>query len=197
MLRHGELIYGLIVALDIENFSRLDTLDQSIVQARLRQVLDVAATQSCLDRTKWHLQPRGDGELAVLPPDTDVAWVVANFTHHIAEALKAYGPPRLRLRISMHHGTLAAGEFGPAGDAPIVACRLLDARTTRRTLATANGDVVVVVSQRLYRDVICTRFHGLQPDWFRPMRVSSKGTTYLGYICVGSPRRVENDHAGR
>lgn len=78
MFRHGELVYGLVVAVDIENFSRLDTLDQSMVQARLSQVLDLAAARACLDRKKWHRQLRGDGELAVLPPDTDVAWVVAD-----------------------------------------------------------------------------------------------------------------------
>ena len=46
----GELVYGLVVAVDIESFSRLDTLDQSLAQERLRDVLDVAAQKSGLDR---------------------------------------------------------------------------------------------------------------------------------------------------
>jgi hypothetical protein len=194
MLRHGELVYGLVVAVDIENFSRLDTLDQSMVQARLSQVLDLAAARACLDRKKWYRQLRGDGELAVLPPDTDVAWVVADFTHHITRELMDCGRPRLRLRISMHHSTLTAGDFGPVGDAPIIACRLLDARATCRALAAeADSDAVIVVSQQLYRDVVATRFHGLRPERFRPMHVSAKGTTYTGYICVGSPRALAGD----
>jgi hypothetical protein len=38
---------------------------------------------------------------------------------------------RLRVRLVLHHGTLIAGPFGPAGDAPVVASRLLDARPLR------------------------------------------------------------------
>jgi hypothetical protein len=194
MFRNGELVYGLVVAVDIENFSGLDTLTQSTVQARLSRVLDLAASRAYLDRTKWHRQLRGDGELAVLPPDTDVAWVAADFPHQIAEELKDRGHPRLRLRIAMHHGTLTAGDFGPVGNAPIVACRLLDARATRRALATeTDSDVVVVVSQQLFRDVVGTRFHGLRPERFRPMHVSIKGATYTGYLCVGSPRGLASD----
>jgi class 3 adenylate cyclase len=193
-MRIGELVYGLVIAVDIENFSRLDTLAQSSVQARLSRVLDMAASRACLERTKWHRQLRGDGELAVLPPDTDVAWVVADFPHQIGEELKDGGHPRLRLRMAMHYGTLTAGDFGPVGDAPIVACRLLDARSTRRVLAAEpDSDVVLVVSQRLFEDVVTTRFHGLCPERFRQMKVSAKKSTYTGYLCVGSPRALTSD----
>ena len=197
MLQRNELIYGLVIAVDIENFSRLDTLDQSIMQDKLCRVLDLAAARAMLDRTTWYRQLRGDGELAVLPPDTDVAWVVADFPHQIAEELKDVGSPQLRLRISMNHGTLTAGDFGPIGDAPIVACRLLDARATRRALASdCDNNVVTVVSRGLYEDVVTTRFHGLQPERFRPMHVSAKGRTYAGYLCAGSPRPAASDPVG-
>lgn len=197
MLHRGKLVYGLIFVVDIENFSRLDTFDQSIAQAHLSKVLDLAARRACLDRKKWHRQPRGDGELAVLPPDTDVAWAVADFTHQIIVELESSSRPGLRLRISMHHGTLMAGDFGPVGEAPIIACRLLDARATRRALsAEISCDAVVVVSGQLYRDVVTTRFYGLQPERFRPMQVSTKGKTYAGYICVGSPVARAGDTVG-
>lgn len=188
MLRPNALVYGLVFVVDIENFSRLDTFDQAMAQARLSQILDVAARRACLDRKKWHRQPRGDGELAVLPPTTDVAWVVADFTEQILRELKNPGYPSLRLRLSMHYGTLTAGVLGPTGDAPIIACRLVDARETRRALSLeADSDAVIVVSDRLFRDVVATRFHGLQPERFRQMRMSVKGKKYTGYICVGSP----------
>ena len=190
----GELVYGLVVAVDIESFSRLDTLDQSLAQERLRDVLDVAAQKSGLDRDDWYRQPRGDGELAVLPTGTDVAWVVARFTDQLADALRGlrWGPdrrdPALRLRVSMHYGTLTAGHFGPVGDAPIVACRLLDASMVRRALADEpRADLVLVTSERLFHDVVRTRFHGLVPDRFRQVRMSLKGVSYTGYVCAGTP----------
>jgi hypothetical protein len=192
MLRRGVLVYGLVFVVDIENFSQLDTFDQSMAQERLGQVLDLAAHRACLDRKKWHRQPRGDGELAVLPADTDVAWVVADFTHQIINELKNSGNPSLRLRLSMHYGTLTAGDLGPVGEAPIVACRLLDAKATRRALSVeTDSDAVIVVSDRLYRDVVATRFHGLRPELFRQMQVSAKGHMHTGYICTASPANAD------
>lgn len=189
MLQEGQLVYGLVVAVDVEGFSRMGILDQTAVMFRLKEVLDRAAERAGLVRAEWLRQPRGDGELAVLPADSDVSRVVADFAHEVVEELRRGSRPRLRLRISMHHGALTAGVFGPIGDALIVACRLLDAESARETLARHTGeDVVVVVSQRLFEDVVATRFRGLRPDRFRPVTEHVKGRTYRGYICVGSPR---------
>jgi class 3 adenylate cyclase len=118
------------------------------------------------------VQPRGDGELAVLPTDTDVAWVVARYTQLLVEGLREDAPalPHFRLRIAMHHGPLTAGRLGPVGDAPIVACRLLDSSPVKKALATnASTDLVLVISRQLFTDVVLTRFHGLSPDRFRPI----------------------------
>jgi hypothetical protein len=189
MLQEGQLVYGFVVAVDVEGFSRMGILDQTAVLLRLEEVLDRASERAGLVRAEWLRQPRGDGELAVLPADSDVSRVVADFSHEVVEELRRGSRPRLRLRISMHHGALTAGVFGPIGDALIIACRLLDAESARETLARHPGeDVVVVVSQRLYEDVVATRFRGLRPDRFRPLTERVKGRTYCGYVCVGSPK---------
>lgn len=191
MLHEGQLVYGLVVAVDVDGFSRMGILDQTAVLFRLEEVLDRAAERAGLVRAEWLRQPRGDGELAVLPAGSDVSRVVADFAHEVAEELRRGSRPRLRLRISMHHGALTAGVFGPIGDALIVACRLLDAESARDALARHVGeDVVVVVSQRLYEDVVATRFRGLRPDRFRPVTEQVKGQAYRGYLCVGSPKAV-------
>ncbi|MFJ7215883.1 hypothetical protein [Amycolatopsis sp. NPDC098790] len=191
MLHVGQLVYGLVVVVDVEGFSRLGILDQTAVLFRLEEVLDRAAVRAGLSRAEWLRQPRGDGELAVLPADSDVSRVVADFADEVAEELRRGSRPRLRLRISMHHGALTAGVFGPIGDALIVACRLLDAESAREALARHAGeDVVVVVSQRLFEDVVATRFRGLRPDRFRLVTEQVKGQTYCGYLCVGSPKAV-------
>lgn len=187
---HG-LVYRLVVAVDVEGYSKLDALDQSLVQARLSDVLDAAARNAGLDRDLWYRQVRGDGELAVLPADADAAWVVAHFTERLAAALaelRAAGTP-LRMRVAMHCGPLTAGAFGLVGDAPIVTCRLLDAKPVRDALATADDDLVLVISQRLHDDVVRTRFHDLDPSRFRPTRCRVKNQVYSGYVCAGPPRR--------
>ncbi|HEX6347127.1 hypothetical protein [Umezawaea sp.] len=190
-------MYRLVVGVDIEHYSRLDTLDQSLVQTRLSEVLDTAADRAGLDRDQWYRQLRGDGELAVLPADVDAAWVVAEFTERLTAALaelRRANPtePALRLRLAMHHGTVALAHFGLAGDTPVVTCRLLDSDNARNALTEdPSTDLVLVVSKQLYEDVVTSRFHGLGPDRFRPTVVSAKQVEYEGYLCTGSPRTPE------
>jgi hypothetical protein len=191
MLHKGQLVYGLVVVVDIEGFSRMNILTQAAIMVRLEKILDRASVSARLFRAKWTRQSRGDGELSVLPPETDVARVVADFTHEIVAELKNASRSGLRLRISMNHGTLTGGSFGPVGDTLVVACRLLDAKVARETLAKeVEDDVVVVISERLYQDVVATRFRGLDPERFQPLTEHVKGRTYRGYICVGSPKSV-------
>ena len=141
---------------------------------------------------------RGDGELSVLPADTDVAWVIARFTWELERALaerKAHGVrrPPLRLRLAMHYGTLTQGRFGPVGQAPIVVSRLLDARVARAALArSSERDLVLIVSAGLYHDVVETGFYGLDAARFSPVRVTVKGTTYCGYL--DTPRPAPDQH---
>ncbi|MBP2338131.1 class 3 adenylate cyclase [Saccharothrix coeruleofusca] len=188
------LVYRLVVAVDVEGYSKLHALDQARVQTRLSEVLDEAARRAGLDRSRWYRQLRGDGELAVLPADSDTAWVVARFTEHLTEALgelRRAGTP-LRMRLAMHCGTLTSGRFGLVGDAPIVTCRLLDAHVVRRALAECGEDLVLVISERLFEDVVRTRFQDLDPDRFRPARFSTKNVSYSGYVCTGGPRGVSH-----
>ena len=193
MIRPGELVYRLVVAVDIESYSKLNTVEQYEVQADLGDVLDKAATRAELDRETWDREIRGDGELSVLPADTDVAWVIARFTWELERALaerKAHGVrrPPLRLRLAMHYGTLTQGRFGPVGQAPIVVSRLLDARVARAALArSSQRDLVLIVSAGLYHDVVETGFYGLDAARFSPVRVTVKGATYCGYLDTPKP----------
>jgi class 3 adenylate cyclase len=200
-LRAGELVYGLVVAVDIVGFSKLDILGQAASQTLLERLLDDATAAVGLARGHWrYRQPRGDGELAVLPADTDVALVVSDWVHAIVEALRelrSASGPALRIRVAMHHGPLSAGRFGPVGSGPIVACRLLDARQARAALAAdPQCDLVLVVSRQLYEDVVAARFRGLAAERFRPTHTRIKGRTYFGYLCLGTPKRVSTPVRG-
>jgi hypothetical protein len=193
MTDHGSLVYGLTVGVDIENFTKLDILGQSLAQRTLSKVLDLAAHRAVLDRENWHCQPRGDGELAILPADTDVAWVVSEFAARVPEVLAELqeihpAAPRIRLRMAMHHGPLMTGSFGPVGDAPIATCHLLDAPAVRRILAAETScSVLLVVSEKIYEEVVRSRFYGLTPERFQRIRISVKRSSYTAYVCTKTP----------
>jgi hypothetical protein len=183
--------YRLVMAIDVERYSSRSAREQLLVQRDLGRVLDVAAARCGLDRQRWHRQVRGDGELAVLPEATDVAHVVGAFSERLHDTfaeLNAARPARsrLRARIAFHHGTLAAGPFGPAGDAPVVVSRLLDAEQLRRALARRpEHDLVVAVSDTLFTDVVRTGFCRLDPLDFEAIQVVAKGITYRGHVHRG------------
>jgi len=180
------LAYRYLAAVDIEGFSSLHTSDQVRMQDDLGQVLDIAATRVGLDRALWQVEERGDGELAVLPADTDGPRLIADYPRELTDALSEINSGRrirLRIRVAMHHGTLVQGRFGPAGKGPIVVSRLLDSDELRQYLTQRTElDLVVIVSASLHDDVIETRLHNLDPAQFARTDVLVKGRSYPAYI---------------
>jgi hypothetical protein len=180
-----DLVYRLLLAVDIEKYSARVPMDQLLAQTELRQALEAASARAGLDRSRWHRQVSGDGELAVLPADVNVPRAVGAFVQYLDGALaelNAARTPSLRVRLAMHHGTLTSGPFGPVGDAPVVVSRLLDCRPLRRLLARTDGDLALAVSESLYRDVVRTGFCPLlDPACFEPFRVVAKGVAHRGY----------------
>jgi class 3 adenylate cyclase len=194
------LSYHFLVAVDIEGFSRLSTLEQVEIQTDLGEVLEAAASTTGFDRRQWDIQVSGDGELAVLPPDVDGPCLVADYPRALIEALGAVNQmrrSRLRVRLAIHHGTLAAGSFGPVGQAPIVVSRLLDSDVLRQWLAARSDlDLALIVSSTLHNEVIRSRFRGLDPNAFEEVNVVIKSISYAGYIWIdgaGGPASSPED----
>jgi hypothetical protein len=192
VLAAGRLVYRLILAVDVERYSRRDAQRQLQIQTDLRGALDTCATDMGLDPRLWHRQVNGDGELLILPDDTDHTLVVGGLARGLERALATLNQgrrpeDRLRIRLAMHHGTMVQGPLGPAGEAPVVVCRLLDAAPFRRFLqARRDRDVALIVSDSLYRDVVRTGFCPMDREAFRSMRVVIKGTPFRGYIYDGA-----------
>jgi hypothetical protein len=189
-------MYRLVLAVDVEKYSTRDAREQLRAQRELKRILTAAAQNTGLDQREWYEQVSGDGELVVMPEDVDVSAVVGDFTCQLETILAevnrdVIGGTRLRLRVAMHHGTLTPGPFGPAGDAPIVVSRLLDARPLRRLLADQQDrDLALIVSQSLYQDVVRTGFCSLAPEEFQPVRVNAKGIQYHGFVRRPPQQRV-------
>ncbi|QXJ24943.1 hypothetical protein AGRA3207_006362 [Actinomadura graeca] len=183
-----EFGYHWVTAVDVEGFSRLSVLDQIGVQGVLRRVLDEAALRAALDRGSWYRQARGDGELAVLPRNTDVLGLVAAYPLELARGLASVnadrGPgPRIRLRLAVHHGTVVGGPFGPVGPAPILVSRLVDADGLRRELRERRAtDLVFALSSAVYAEVVESRLGALSPEAFHSLVVRGKGADHLAYV---------------
>ncbi|GEM_PF-1077575 len=184
----GSLALRFLVAIDVEGFSQLHAAEQARVQDDLEHAMTKAAANAGLDRERWYRQPRGDGELAVLPDGVDGLSLVADYPRKLASTVAAVnharkGGPRLRVRMAIHHGAVAPGRLGPVGAAPVVISRLVDSETVRQQLRQRSDlDIALIVSATVYNEVIQSRLQGLSPEAFRRTVIRAKGVTYLGYL---------------
>jgi hypothetical protein len=185
------LTFRMLLAIDIQGYSRRTPRLQVAAQLDLLDAMDRAAEAAGLDRNSWSQQVAGDGVLSVLPADADIVTVVGVFAPALERMLavlrETAGPERrVRVRLALHHGAMIIGwpaVLGPAGHAPVVVSRLLDARPVRRYLDDhEERNVALIVSDRIFRDVVGSGLCALPPASFVQVRAVIKGIPYEGYL---------------
>ncbi|MYV56659.1 hypothetical protein [Streptomyces sp. SID3212] len=186
----------LCLAADVEQYSRLDTRTQSAVQSELVRMLDEAAALTGLDRTAWTRQPQGDMEFAVLPEATPEDLVLGPFVHHLAVRLADRNArpdaQRVRLRMAVDTGVVADAALGHAGPAPVAVARYVNAPQLRAVLATiAAADLAVIVSDRLYQDVVRSGRRDLDPAQY--VRAHVRVKEFGGYGWIRVPGHAPDD----
>ncbi|WP_329361970.1 hypothetical protein OG896_02575 [Streptomyces sp. NBC_00669] len=182
--------------MDVEQYSRLDTPSQSAVQGDLVLMLDEAASLTGLDRTGWARQPQGDLEFAVLPEGTSEAAVLGPFVQHLARRLgERNAHPaacRVRLRLAVDTGVVADAALGHAGPAPVAVARYVNAPQLRAVLsALTAADLAVIVSDRLYQDVVRSGQPDLDPAQY--VRVHVRVKEFGGYGWVRVPGHTSDE----
>ncbi|GAB7038774.1 hypothetical protein JCM9533A_26240 [Catenuloplanes niger JCM 9533] len=182
----------LLVAVDMENYSRRDNVLQFRAQADLQKILASAADDLGFDRSAWWTQPQGDGELAVLPEGTNEIRIVTRLTATLDRLLREHNrglteEARVRLRLAMHEGIVHLdGATGAAGAAAVTVCRLRDAEPARAALRRfPHANVVLIISDRLFEDIV-RHYHDARPDRFARVvaDVPGKGFTEPAWIHV-------------
>ncbi|MGW2295458.1 hypothetical protein [Streptomyces violaceorubidus] len=189
----------LCMAADVEKYSRLDTPSQEAFQADLVRVLEEAAVLSGLDRTAWERQPQGDQEFAVLPLETQEPVVLGAFVRNLAVRLGERNAnraeeERMRLRLAIDFGVARTAALGYSGPAPVSVARYLNAPQLKRVLeALGSTDLALIVSDRIYQDVVRLRGEGqgLNPSRYVRVHVRQKEFSGYGWIHVPEHGREE------
>lgn len=182
------LAFRFLVAVDVAGFSQRYAAEQARVQDDLETAMSQAAASVGLERERWYRQPRGDGELAVLPQGADGLSLVADYpsklASSIAEINRVNRGPRLRIRLAIHHGAVAPGLFGPVGGALVAISRLVESEAVRQQLRQRSDlDIAMIVSATVYNEVIQSRLRDLDPEPFRRVVIRAKGISYVGHLC--------------
>ncbi|MEU9872321.1 hypothetical protein AB0C87_31265 [Actinomadura sp. NPDC048021] len=103
------LTYHFLIAVDIEGYSKLSTAQQKQVQLDLHEVLESAAAAAGLDRRAWLRQVGGDGEMAILPPDTDGLLVLSRGDHRQGRLVPRAHPPEASLTVRASRASRRGG----------------------------------------------------------------------------------------
>jgi hypothetical protein len=186
------LVDRFVAGVDVKKYSSRSTRRQEDIQRELKSLLDKAARAAGLDPEAWQRQSTGDGELLVLPADTDLTRVVARFTPELNVLLKTYNADRvadaqIRVRLAMHIDALKASAYWYAGPALVEVSRLLDARPLRQALDSAeDAAVALIVSEPIYHKVVLSDLDGLRPEQFAEVAVDipTKDFKRMAYVHV-------------
>ncbi|OLF13464.1 hypothetical protein [Actinophytocola xanthii] len=169
----------LCLSVDAQGYSRRNDDGQAGLQRELVTLLDDAATTVGLNRTCWHRQGTGDGELALVPPSESESLVVQDFTLVLARRLFSrnagrFGAERLRLRMAVDHGLARVDANGFAGATVVSVARMVDAQALRAVLDEADSaPLVQVLSDHLYHGLVEAGHVG-SPAEFRTISLRHK-----------------------
>jgi hypothetical protein len=179
---------------DQERYSPNTERRQKRLQGDMRSLLEEAAGSAGLDHASWDLQEAGDGLFVVMPEDVDDARVLGDFLTHLNVLLGEDNAPlrpecRLRLRVALVHGISIEGPNGRPGQAPVTAARFVDAPVVKDALAgTGEANMVVVIDDRLFEDVVRQRLRGLRPEAWAQVRIKVKTFDGPAYISIPGHR---------
>lgn len=148
---------------------------EGMYEAFARAFASVGVTED-----KVHQEDRGDGILAALDPGVPSALMVGGWLATLRESLREHNTlsaTRLRMRVAMHMGPVADDGRGLVGRAVDVTCRLCDSEAAKAAIERADGsDLLHVVSDWLYANVVAEGGRYIEPDHYRQVRVGNKET---------------------
>jgi len=158
------------------------------MRADLRAIVLGALERQGHDPARFDLTDTGDGVRLIFPSEAAAIGLLARFVPCLAAALRAHrtADPRagLRLRVAVDAG-LVHRDHGWHGTPLILCSRLCDAEPVRRVLRAANrADLVLVVSSRVYDEVVRHGYDGIDPASYRSIEVKVKETGTTAWVHV-------------
>ncbi|MEU8108390.1 hypothetical protein AB0C18_32235 [Nonomuraea muscovyensis] len=182
----------LVMAVDAEGYGRGDDLRHDSLQSGLAQVMDRSAREAGLCREAWARQEAGDGEVIVFPEGEPELRVIDDLVRRLRKALHDHNrerrdDARLRIRISIGHGVVKRGAMGFVGQVVVTTCRLLDATAARTALkVNPRADLVLILTDRLYEDVVRQLHTSYRPESFTRLEVPTKERTEIAWMWIPS-----------
>jgi hypothetical protein len=143
-----------------------------------------------------YVEDRGDGALMAIPPRADTSVLVTTLIDRLRAEVRRHNhvsvpTAQLRLRVAVHTGVVHFDGNGLVGTAVNLAFRLLEAEQLKLTLSETGADLALIVSIRVYDDVIRHGLGLVDPSEYQRVVIDVKETVMPAWIMVpgiGKPR---------
>lgn len=181
-----------MVLVDVERFgdpTRTDN-DHLVVRDGVYSALSSAFADAQIPWTDCAVRDLGDGAMVLVPADVSKNRLVARLPGRLVYALRQHNldcepTSRARLRLALHAGEVYVDSHGFTGEALNYAFRLLDSPAAKDALRTADGDLLVIVSELLYQGVV-RHDPAARPGDYRSVECQLKETTAVAWIRLPS-----------
>lgn len=169
--------FQLVISVDARRSGEYDDGDKPGLRKQLYHVVGPAFSKAVAHAADVHHEDRGDGILATVaasvPPSGLLGPWLLDVHERLRESNRNLARP-LGLRIGMHLGPVRGDAWGVSGRAVDLACRLADCQAAREALDHEQADLVCVVSDPLFQQVVGPGGWGIDPAAYRSAVVPLK-----------------------
>jgi hypothetical protein len=161
--------------------------DRKVVRDEMYATLRDAFESSDVPWWACHREDCGDGALIVEPPSIPTRSVVDPLLARLATALRRHNQQatqatRMQLRVALNVGPVVSDPQGVAGEAIILAVRILEAAVLKKELARSAADLGVIVSAFIYDSVIKHAPGYVDPAQYRQLRFRVKESSLTAWM---------------
>jgi hypothetical protein len=180
-----------LFAVDIAGFTRPDRDDdiRLYLHQELYKFLQQAFDDSGIPWADCFWEDRGDGALIVIPPGIALKGIIDPLPERLRSLIRRHNhlsceAAGIQLRVAAHIGPVDHDGHGFVGSDINLLFRMLEARSLKRALATTGAELALIVSDHMYRGLVCRYPSLVSPVNFRTVRFQVKQTrarawTYL------------------
>lgn len=178
-------------AVDIAGFTRPDRDDdiRAYLHEELYKVLEKAFDSSGIRWARCSLEDRGDGALIVIPPTVSCKGIIDPLPERLRSLIRRQNhvfcdAAALQLRAAAHIGPVDHDGHGFIGSDVNFLFRMLDARPLKSALTDSSAELALMVSDYIYRNIVCRHPSLASPEAFRPVRFNVKTTRSRAWIYI-------------
>lgn len=186
-----------LFAVDIAGFTSPGRDDEIrlYLHEELYEVLQKAFDRSGIPWARCFHEDRGDGALIVVPPGVACKGIIDPLPERLRGLIRRHNhvscpAAGIQLRAAAHIGPVEHDGHGFVGSDINLLFRMLEARPLKRALAGSRAELALIVSDDVYRSLVCRCPSLVSPEAFQRVKFQVKHDRASGWTYLpGAPPR--------